>query len=320
MWRRSVGSKNPRPRPPSRTARGVPGRIWIPTLAATVTGVLILVVTMISSNGGGPEPSEPAGAEESTGLASAAARLEAGSPAPMSVARPDQWKYVKVTNFSAERGQHGEREYWLRADYSVLAYIENGEIKTTDGEDAGLAETQYFTDLVDLQTAFADLPSDDPAAILDWAYALVDERDLQLVSIDCEAEAECEAARRETWYRDGSAYNLISHLLHVGIPGPDVQAKLFRAMAEIPGVRDDATVDDTTGRQVSSVSWEPTADLERSAAKLLGSTHILIDPDTATYRGYAQYKRHLAGYEDTPILSEIVLAAGLVDEPGQRPQ
>lgn len=322
QWRR-IAAETVDATPTSKQRHGLrlPRRVWIPAVAAALTGALVLSVTLLRDTTGSPnpadDPAEPADSSPSQILTEAADQLEADATGQLATPQLDQWRYHKVHRVHPSGGQ-SEQEDWLRGDFEVLARSEGGEIVTSDAEGQGHAEADFVTDLPALYAFFDSLPDNDPAAVLDRVYTIVDEYDVQDVSFFCKTDDNCDAeVRKEPWNRDAGAFNVIYRLLYIGAPPADVQAKLFRALAEIPGVQDEGTVDDTTGNDALAVSWRPPFD-EHPDIEVDSTTYILIDPETSTYRGVLGFAKYPQPSLHNPG-GTIVLDTGIVNEPGQLP-
>ncbi|NGO07426.1 hypothetical protein G5C60_07100 [Streptomyces sp. HC44] len=90
---------------------------------------------------------------------------------------------------------------------------------------------------------------------------------------------------------------------------PEGLAKVYRAMATIPGVRA-AQVQDVAGRDAIALY------LKGARA---GSGQTLLDPTTYLASGYRSVERTGGGGQDRFILGGARLAMGLVDKKGERP-
>jgi hypothetical protein len=120
--------------------------------------------------------------------------------------------------------------------------------------------------------------------------------------------------------KDAVVYLLFNHILRGNLLPPDLEAGIFRAMKQIPGVTLDTTVD---------VQGHP--------AYALGQTddwlhqELLLDKDTYAYRGQrstvvkdATIDPLKAGNSTGKVqkghtVVAVRLAAGVVDRPGERP-
>ena len=104
-----------------------------------------------------------------------------------------------------------------------------------------------------------------------------------------------------------------------------LQAKLYRALAEIPGIRDDGLVDDGTGRQVRAIRWDqgfyqatwPDGMEFNEDWGLNARRQILLDPDTYRFRGVRWIEPELT-LDNKVTGMEIILDVAVVDERGQR--
>lgn len=302
-------------RPLARWIARPPRRIWIPAVAAILTAALVIGIGVLTDRRDEPEPAK---SKKSTILEDAADRLEAVASGPLEIPRDNQWRYKRTMHLSSETGQQ-EDEGWVRSDFDQAAHYRGGVLRVSDGEGTDMNELLYmsdFTSLGELYEFFADLP-DNRSAVLDRIYRIVDEDDTIAPSIICWEQADCEAAWKEPWTRDYAAYQVIWELLAIGVPPAEVQAKLFRAMREIPGVQDEGRVDDTTGREVLAVAWRPPFK-ERQDIVMEGFISVAIDPDTSRFRGTLGFLLYPKPTE-TAVEAEIILDSGFVDQPGQFP-
>lgn len=290
-------------------------RIWIPAVAAVLTAALVIGIGTLADRRDEPEPAK---SKKSTILDEAADRLEAVASGPLEIPRDDQWRYKKTMHLSSEVGAQ-EDEDWVRSDFDQAAHYRGDVLRVSDGDGVDVNELLYFTDFTsmgELYEFFADLP-EHPSAVLGRIYRIVDKDDTITPSITCRKQADCEAAWKEPWTRDYAAYHVIWEFLAAGVPPAEVQAKLFRAMREIPGVRDEGRADDTTSKEVLTVSWRPPFK-ERPDIVMAGFTAVAIDPDSSMFRGTLGYLLDPKPSE-TPVEAEIILDAGIVDGPGRFP-
>lgn len=318
---RIVAELRDAPRSRHRSWPRPPRQVWIPALAGLLTVGLVLGFAGLRDTAGSPDPAEP---QQGTFLQEAADHLEAEASDPMTIPSPDQWRYRKVANQGwdvyGEPEPVEEKEHWLRVDYQLAAqYNDDGELDTYAGEDAGVSETALFTDLADLYTFLGDLPDDDAAAVLDQFYAIVDEHGL-VVRIMA-SETEREAAAKEPWSRHGAAFDLIRDVLFLASPPPDVQAKLFRALDEIPGTYEEGTTKDFTGTDVVVIAWKPPFE-NRTNFSWTQTVQIHLDANSYTYRGHrgVDFEAQTEANPDGIDLAVAVLEYGIVNQPGQLPQ
>ncbi|GGX65367.1 CU044_5270 family protein [Streptomyces fructofermentans] len=266
--------------------------------AAALTAVAVLAAGL---GGGGRDgarrtvPAAPGSAREV--LERAASAVERADPPPAPHA--GQWVYEK--RISADPGiwpksaappepEPEPRERWVR--YADPRF-ENGR----EGDDRSLRERLRFLD---------ELP-DDPAAVLKEVRAYYPSGKGGL-----ESEGE----------QDMGAL----HVMFKSQPmPPQALAKLYRALAAVPGVEVTDHVRDLAGRDALAVGHHEKGQVVRR--------EILIDPNTYQYLGDRQivvkdYKRSYPGAEDTPdrpwnagdLMSQnALLATGVVDHKGDRP-
>lgn len=300
--------------PVRRWLHRLPRRVWIPAVAAVLTAALAIGIGVLTDRWG-DEP-EPARSKKSTILEEAADRLETVVSGPVVIPRDDQWRYRRTMYLSSEIGQQ-EDEEWVSADFDQAAYYRGGVLRISDGDMNDLTSFSDFASVGELYEFFAGLP-DNPSAVLDRIYGLVDERaGAHGPDLICLEEAACETARKESWHRDGAAYSVIHHLLANGVPPAEVQAKLFRAMREIPGVQDEGRIVDITGKEVQLVGWRPPF-TERPGIAIEGLIRVAIDPGTSMFRGTLGFLIYPEP-SDTAVEAEIILDSGFVDEPARFP-
>lgn len=103
------------------------------------------------------------------------------------------------------------------------------------------------------------------------------------LDVDLESSALTNASlRAEPWYRDSTAFFMISELLGVGVPPAEVQVKLFRAMGEIRGVQDVGPVTDIVGKEVLAVAWRPPFE-KRKNISMRGVIYFAVDPSNSMF-------------------------------------
>ncbi|MGW2152185.1 CU044_5270 family protein [Nonomuraea sp. NPDC001699] len=291
-------------------------RFWaVPSLLAAATAAAVVVVAVNGSHTPAPAPpgavtTMPVRAETVLRQAALVAEGRRKHHEP----RPDQWMYRKdlVKQPSEERGTVGES--WTRYDGTRYAYRQNGgsmeslEITPDPGDD-DLTPRQYAA-------KFADLPTD-PAALLDHVRG-----DRHWSTLPKGAEAEQPDAR---------AFRVLSVYLDAGVPmPPQVEAAIFRALAELPGVRVDLGVRDAAGRAGIGIAYEPAGSVPGGSVRdaqgqIVSRSYLVLD--AATYRFLG---RRVDTLQDEVIGGEVTarkgtfyasadLATGVVDEPGQIP-
>ncbi|MEW2163539.1 CU044_5270 family protein [Streptomyces sp. NPDC007084] len=274
--------------------------------AAALTAVAVLVSGLGRDGHSGADRTGPATSRTVPGsvqelLERAASTVERADPPPTPHA--GQWVYVK--KFSSSPGiwpdsatarpepepEPKPKEHWTR--YADPRF-ENGK----EGDDRSMRERLRFLD---------ELP-DDPATVLKKVRAYYPAgRNSQ----DSEAE------------QDMGALSVL--FASQPIPPPAL-AKLYRALAAVPGVEvTDHLVRDLAGRDVLAVGHD------EKGLKI--RREILIDPRTYQYLGDRQlvvqdYKDTFPGADDTPdrpwkvgdvMFQSALLATGIVDRKGDRP-
>ncbi|MEU6272360.1 CU044_5270 family protein [Streptomyces populi] len=272
--------------------------------AAALTAVAVLASGLGGSGHSGAERTSPAASRTVPGsvqevLERAASTTERADPPPTPHA--GQWVYVK--KLSASPGIWPEsaaprpepepepEEYWTR--YADPRF-ENGK----EGDDRSMRERLRFLD---------ELP-DDPAAVLKKVRAYYPSGKGGLES---EGEHDMRA---------------LSVLFDSQPVPPQVLAKLYRALAAVPGVEvTDHLVRDLAGRDALAIGHDEKGQKVRR--------EILIDPRTYQYLGdrwlvVKAYKDTFPGADDTPdrpwkvgdiIFQHALLATGVVDHKGDRP-
>ncbi|NUR91660.1 MAG: CU044_5270 family protein, partial [Nonomuraea sp.] len=227
--------------------------------------------------------------------------------------RPDQWIYRKTVVDQPDDDPVDTQEYWTRYDGTRQATrVNGGPMETTDlrpdpGDD-DLTPEQYAAKLARLPT--------DPAELLahvkgdrHWATKPVGE-----------AGGE---------HPDARAFRVLSVYLEAGLP-PKVEAAVFRALAEIPGVRVDVGVRDAAGREGIGLAYEPAGVVpggpRRDAeGRIVSRSYLVLDPATYRFLG-----RRIDNLQDDVVGDALIAPKGtfyataeittaVVDEPGQLP-
>ncbi|WP_406372583.1 CU044_5270 family protein [Streptomyces sp. NBC_00647] len=269
--------------------------------AAALTAVAVLASGLGGGGHSGAERTVPAtrtvpGSVKEV-LERAASTLERADPPPTPHA--GQWVYEKKLSTTpgmwpkskAAQPEPEPQEHWVR--YADPRF-ENGK----EGDDRSMRERLRFLD---------ELP-DDPAAVLKKVRAYYP-------SGKGSPESEGE--------QDMSALRVL--FKSQPIP-PQALAKLYRALAAVPGVEvTDHLVRDLAGRDVLAVGHDVKGQKVRR--------EILIDPHTYQYLGdrwivVKDYKDSFPGADDTPdrpwkagdlMFQNALLATGIVDHKGDRP-
>jgi hypothetical protein len=295
-------------------------KVSIPAAAAVLTVALVAGVTIFTNLNDSPQPADSGPSV----LQEVAQKLDAQESAPIEIPQPEQWVYVKLTSENNNTGRMGEaetREDWTRADNSLVSFREpDGTLNTGDNEGMGIQPPLMgaFNDPAEMFEFLANLPSDDPAAVLEQIYARVDRSNLS-ITVACDEHSECEEVQKQPWIREGKAAMVIDELLRQTNPPPETQAILFRALDEIPSVTDAGTIKDITGKDVIAVHWSPPNSFENTETVALPVQYfILIDPETNLYRGQLTTSED-SRRDDKLVDSKIVVNHGIVDEPGQVP-
>jgi hypothetical protein len=167
---------------------------------------------------------------------------------PFTPPRHDQWIYVQ-DRLTRHHGKIETQSHWRRADGEGVAFIdEHGKLHVEDlpwpkGRPKPLTESYE---------GVASLPTD-PAALLRWAYA----QDIQNGDTS----------------KDGVVYLLLNGILRGNVLPPELEASIFRAMKQIPGVT----------LQTVDIFGKPTYSLTFTDDWL--REELLIDPRTYVYRG-----------------------------------
>ncbi|MGW3669225.1 CU044_5270 family protein [Streptomyces sp. NPDC005141] len=268
--------------------------------AAALTAVAVLASGLGGGGHSGAERTVPA----ATGsvkevLERAASTVERADPPPTPHA--GQWVYEKKLSASPEvwptsaaaqpEPEPEPQEHWAR--YADPRF-ENGK----EGDDRSMRERLRFLD---------ELP-DDPAAVLKKVRAYYP-------SGKGSPESEGEDDMRA-----------LSVLFASQPIPPQALAKLYRALAAVPGVEvTDHLVRDLAGRDALAVGHDERGQKVRR--------EILIDPHTYQYLGdrwivVKDYKDTFPGADDTPdrpwkagdlVFQNALLATGVVDHKGDRP-
>ena len=272
-----------------------PPRVRVRLLAVGASAMAIAAGVTLVGNVGGTDVNgrpRPIISGLPTGpVANAAEALERAAVAaetrPFTAPRADQWIYTedRIT-WSAGPRRRAVSRGWRRADGSQWASIENGRLRIWTRERRAPSLPWDYTTMSALPT--------DPGALLRWAY--------QHGGGAGEAEA-------------SEVYNLFNAILrNGGVLPPRLEAAIFRAMKQIPGV---TLVDGTV-----SVSGRPTLALGRVQDGWLYE-QVLLDRQTYAYRGersvvLTDHNPKDPSLEKGTVVLGVRIAAAIVDEPGQR--
>jgi hypothetical protein len=300
------------PEPPSHTAytraraalleRARPRRIRMSGLGVrfAVVGALVLVavtVVSVADDPGGKGPEVP--------VASAAVLEQAAVAAeskPFVAPRDDQWIYIE-DRFATSEGKTETSRTWRRADGTAFAWMRAGSgLHVETLTPRGRARPGRPPGRFDSYRTLAALPTD-PETLLRWAYK--------------KAENITGAGMNE----HSEVYGMFNHMLRENVLPPELEAAIFRALKQVPGV----TVLDTV-----DVLGRPAITLGLGTSDWLHE-ELLLDRETYTYRGErstvvrdAIIDPFKAGNPRGEVKkgSKVVVArvvTAIVDEPGQRP-
>lgn len=273
-------------------------RLWIMlTVGLLAIGILIAVLVL-------RDPTS-----DSAILENAAAELGTDGDS-VTVPDPHEWYYRKELGFWIGQGDRTlEHEHWARADYKYFAdYGGSGRIRKEQPRSDSVVPG--LPSLVEAYGFYEQLP-DDPDAVLDAIHALVEE-DMRQPAFGVRCSDRCAEFRNSDWNRAGKSFELITFLLANSNPPDAVQATLFRAMAEIPGVRDVGTVADISGKEVLAVSWFVPDDSQPELSQG-DRLQFLIDPATQRYHGW-----ELVHGNGEAWRSRVMLVAEFVETQGEQ--
>lgn len=289
----------------------------MPPLAALVVVGLVFGLFLLREQPAEPAgPSGPTDATERPLLLRAAAVLEARNPAPVRIPRPDEWLFVRTARDWVE-GRDEDNDGWTRADYKLGAQLDDGKVRTYDDEGVQWTAARVFPDLVEAYEFYADLPNNH-AAVRRALYDLVDKHDLYKAMSICHEAGDCPGGKPEPWSRHGPVFLLVNAMLKETVPPPAVAAKLYRALAGVPGVEDAGSIIDLTGKKTAAVRWRPPA-AAQPKGEAPSAYHILLDAETYEYRGDLFTGETYSFRDDGVTASDIILSAGFVDAVGEYP-
>ncbi|GAA3805643.1 hypothetical protein GCM10022226_27130 [Sphaerisporangium flaviroseum] len=284
-----------------------------PVLLAGAFGVVAALVLAFVRFGPTGDATRPPVAERyaSTAVVLEQAALVAETRSTGSAPRPNQWQYSKVLDRqpNGDPGDRDHRESWIRYDGKQTAgYDEAGQVTVSDhppdpGDD-DLSPMRYAEKLRKLPT--------DPAKLL--AHVRGDRHWVDYPVEEKSPKGE-QVARAET--PDERAFRVLSlYLQQQAVMPPKLEAAMYRALAQIPGVRVQLDVEDGAGRRGMGLFREY-SDAMR--------TYFILDEKTYRYLGM-----RMVWFRDQYMGSELVtragsvwtvtqLASAIVDKPGQRP-
>jgi hypothetical protein len=256
----------------------------------------IVTVVAVTENLGGTGANVPVASAAVLENAAAAAEKK-----PFTAPRDDQWIYIE-DRFTTSDGKTQISRGWRKADGTAFAFIRGGgrlRVETLERRPGRPDPTP--PGLLDSYKTLAALPTD-PDALLRWAYQ--------------RAENITGAGMNE----HGDVYLMFNHMLRENVLPPELEAAIFRALKQIPGV----TVLDTV-----DVAGRPAIALGLGTSDWLHE-ELLLDKETYAYRGErstvirdATIDPLKAGNargevrKGSKVVAERVVTA-IVDEPGQR--
>jgi hypothetical protein len=286
--------------------RSSAGRLRMPRLAA-VGGLALaiaagVIVADLRSTGSddGPEsavPGLPAVANASAAVLEQAA--VAAETKPFTAPRDDQWIYIE-DRVSTSGGRAETHRAWRRADGRAIAWIRGSGKLEVEHAGPPRGPGRLSPPLGESYKELAALPTD-PDALLRWAYG-------QAGNIEGSGASE-----------DGDVYLLFNGMLRGNVLPPALEAAIFRALKQIPGVSVDSV--DVFGRPALSLGLRTSGWLHEE---------LLLDPSTYAYRGErstvvkdATIDPFKAGNSTGEVKkgSRVVaerVATAIVDKPGQR--
>lgn len=276
---------------PTPPRRRLPRRL---SAVASVGVVLAATATVFAVSAG---PSAPPSA--ATVLHRAADHVMTSAPVPKP--REDQWVYHRLLEADVETGQPGTHpsDSWSRVDGSQAAQRRpNGKIVVQAITGNPLGTPLQWYDLAE------ELPTT-PQGVLDTLA-----RDPLYTS-----HAGTPAAR--------DFDEVTTALTSDTVLPPESIARLYRALATIPGVSVDRhAAADLSGRPVLSITYDGDSSLGRSGDRW----ELLLDPDSYRVVGLRGTAGHELDLKDDIVIPAgavwfnwAYLAEGVVDQPGQLP-
>jgi hypothetical protein len=267
-----------------------------PRMRLAAVGALALAIAaapVVAQNLGTGGSALPGGAVPIASAQVLERAAKAAEQAPFVAPRANQWIYLQ-DRFTGNDGRTQTQASWHRADGEGMAYLdEHGKLHV---EDLPWPKGRPKPPLESYE-GLASLPTD-PAALLRWAYA----QDMENGNTS----------------KDGVVFLMFNHVLRGNILPPDLEAAIFRALKQLPGVTLQTV--DIFGKPAYSLAF--TDDWLRE--------ELLIDPQTYAYRGERstvvkttkidpQKAGNATGQvtKGSTVIAER-LATAIVDEPGQR--
>ncbi|MER6088279.1 CU044_5270 family protein [Streptomyces bluensis] len=291
---------------PARSRSGSRSRWLRPALAAAAVATAAAVTfTVLPSSDDSGQAGRPAASQQAVQLLENIALAAEHADVPTDI-RDDQFVYirskgaytVRENDGPGKRGPVRDREIWLSVDgthpglldddrdgvgrttleSSPLPDTERSKPEFSRREDTG-RETDY--------RALSKLPTD-PDKMRDWLYR---------VSAD--------QVEKERPDKDYAAFVLFGDLIHESLMPPKVSAALYRAAAQIPGVKVVPNVKDPTGREGIAITRQQSGK---------GREEQIFDAKTFMYLG----EREIDENGKVTGMS-AVLERAVVDKAGQRP-
>jgi hypothetical protein len=238
-------------------------------------------------------------------VASAAMVLERAATAAehktFTAPRPDQWFYFE-DRFTAPEGTF-TTEGWRRADGGATAANSErtgGRLEITKFEAPKGRRPRPAVGPLASYESLAKLPTD-PEALKRWAYDL--------------AKNVTGAGLND----DGDVYAIFNGMLRDSLMPPELEAAIFRALKEVPGVRVQEI--EVSGRPALALAqtedWlEEELLLDRQTYAYLGERSTVVKDATISPEKAGNATGRIA--EGHKVVVER-LASGIVDEAGQRP-
>ena len=271
-------------------------RRLVPRLVAAAALALIVAAGLVAVRDlGGPETVPNASAAV---LERAAVAAEGK---PFTPPRADQWIYIEDRITSSDGGEPMIRRRWRAVDGTGTAAVDNaGKLRVERLRGGKGRPLRAVVGPFAAYETLAALPTD-PDALRRWAYR--------------QARNITGAGLTE----DGDVYAIFSGILADNVLPPELEAAIFRALKQVPGVTVDGL--DVGGRPALLVGQ--TEDWLRE--------EFVLDAETYTYLGQsgtvvrdaiidpAKAGNH-TGEVDTghKVVAERLITA-IVDQPGQRP-
>ncbi|MFB4266444.1 CU044_5270 family protein [Nonomuraea sp. GTA35] len=298
--------------PRERGARpGRRRRFWLaPSVLAVTTAVAAVLVVLTATGDRVPRavtavrttPIDTPRAVLLKAALMAERRQASGTP------RDDQWMYRMVTVQQPGDARRTVQEYWTRYDGTEQAFREDeGPMERRriepDPDDDDLTPKQYAAKLAALPT--------DPGKLL--------------AHVRADRHWQTRPAEKGAERPDALAFRVLSVYLEQQVPmPPELEAAIYRALAEIPGIRMDHGVPDAVGRQGLGIAYD--LDAQRDAeGRLVSRSYLVLDPTTFELLG-----RRVENLQDDVLGGEVLagkgtyyataeLASGVVDRPGLTP-